>query len=232
LVTERPSKTHGIRFLVRVDYNGRKATVGTYRTEREARRAERAARNQIDRGTFEPKLRGEAKLELQEAQRIRVRRALEHPRKCSEIKRDPPALELWHQVYPDLSKDYPGMIGALTARAEAHVLRLSMIYALLDCSNVVSVQHLTAALALWQYCEESTRYIFGDRTGDSIADRIRDALRANGPLTETDIRDLFGRHQTSARIQQALELLLITGMAPLETVDTGGRPARKWRASR
>jgi integrase len=58
MITERPSKSHGIRYLVRVDFDGRKTTVGTFRTEREAKKAEREARNQIDRGTFEPKIRG------------------------------------------------------------------------------------------------------------------------------------------------------------------------------
>lgn len=163
---------------------------------------------------------------------MRVRRALEHARRCGEIKRDEQAGELWRQVYPDLSKDHPGMFGALTARAEAHVLRLSMVYALLDCSNVVRIEHLTAALAFWRYCEESTRYIFGDRTGDPVADRIREALRTSGPLSETDIRDLFGRHQKSDRVQRALETLLTAGMVSVDSVDTGGRPARVWEATR
>lgn len=175
-----------------------------------------------------PRLNEEAAAKLG----AQVRGALEHARKCGEVRRDADASGLWRQIYADLSKDHPGMFGALTARAEAQVLRLSMVYALLDRSNVVRVEHLTAALAFWRYCEDSARYIFGDRTGDPIADRIRAALRSSGPMTETDIRDLFGRHQKAGRIQTALELLLNAGLVTFETVDTGGRPARIWKAAK
>ncbi len=39
--------------------------------------------------------------------------------------------------------------GAITARGEAHTLRLSMIYALADQSDVIQRPHLQAALAVW-----------------------------------------------------------------------------------
>lgn len=161
-----------------------------------------------------------------------VRRALEHARKCAEVRRDADAAELWRQVYPQLSKDHPGLFGALTARAEAHVLRLSMIYALLDGEASVRVAHLQAALGFWNYCEDSARFIFGDRTGDPVADRIRDALRSCESMTETDISGLFSRHQQSGRVQAALGLLLADGMATVEAENTAGRPRRIWRTTR
>ena len=46
-----------------------------------------------------------------------------------------------------------GMLGAVTSRAEAQVVRLSCLYALLDSSKVIRRQHMTAALAVWRYCE-------------------------------------------------------------------------------
>src|SRR3712207_8342266 len=57
------------------------------------------------------------------------------------------------------SEGAPGLFGAVTGRAEAHVLRLSCLYAALDMSDTVTVTHLRAALALWRYCEDrkSTR---------------------------------------------------------------------------
>lgn len=63
MITERQTERHGIRYRVRVDWQGRKVDVGTFRTEREAKKAEREARNQIDRGTFEPKVRGRVQAE-------------------------------------------------------------------------------------------------------------------------------------------------------------------------
>jgi hypothetical protein len=105
-----------------------------------------------------------------------------------------------------------------------------MIYALLDLSDRVTPDHLRAALAFWQYCEQSARYIFGDRTGDAVADRIRDALRANGEMTETDLHALFGRHVKAGRLSHALTTLQTAGLIDCEERSTGGRPARYWRA--
>jgi hypothetical protein len=44
-------------------------------------------------------------------------------------------------------------------------MRLSALYALLDKSAVVKADHLKAALALWEYCEASARFIFGEALG-------------------------------------------------------------------
>lgn len=142
--------------------------------------------------------------------------------------RDPDARELWREVYGDLTADRDGLVGAILARAEAHVLRFSLAYALLDGSATVSVEHLAAALELWAYAERSVEFIFGDATGDPVADAIHDALVQAGALTRTQIRDLFGRHEQSGRIDQALQVLLRRGRARVEQRSTGGRPVEVW----
>lgn len=72
------------------------------------------------------------------------------------------------------------MLGALTARAESHVCRLALIYAVSECSEVISKDHLRAGLALWRYAERSARWCYGFSLGDPLADRIhaRSARRA------------------------------------------------------
>jgi hypothetical protein len=149
---------------------------------------------------------------------------------AGEVTRDPEARALWAKVYPELSEGKPGMVGALTSRAEAQVLRLSMIYALLDGEKFVRVPHLLAALAVWDYCEASVRYIFGQSLGDPVADSILKALKAAPEgLTRTEVSHLFGRHETAHRIQQALAELLQRGFISIETIATGGRPTEKIR---
>src|SRR5262249_13926753 len=76
--------------------------------------------------------------------------------------RDEEAREIWREVYGQLSGERPGLAGSLLGRAEAHVLRLSVLYALLDCSTAVKAPHLMAALAVWDYCDASVRHIFSD----------------------------------------------------------------------
>lgn len=144
------------------------------------------------------------------------------------LERDDAARDLWAGIYRDLSAPEPGMVGALLARAEANTLRLSAIYALLDQSPAVRPEHLESALALWRYVERSVRYLFGDATGDPLADTIWRALQA-GDLSRTQIRDLFARHESSARIDAALGVLAESGRAVSEQRETGGRPVELWR---
>jgi len=148
-----------------------------------------------------------------------------------EMRRDAAAAELWKRVYPELAEARPGLFGVITGRAEAHVLRLSCIYALLDLSAVVRVEHLRAALAVWRRCLDSARFIFGESLGDPIADELRRAIHEAGAagLTRKAIRDHFQRHRTSNEIEKALAKLQAVGAVRRETVtDTGGRPAEKW----
>ncbi len=86
---------------------------------------------------------------------------------------------------------------------------------------------------MWTYAEESGRYIFGDATGDPVADELAEALRGAGEegLSRTEIRDLFGRHKSAARINGALWLLLKLGRIRKEDVPTGGRPTERWYAA-
>ena len=53
---------------------------------------------------------------------------------------------MFREIYPKLSAGEPGLLGAVLARAEAHVLRLSLLYAALDRAPAVTPAHLVAAL--------------------------------------------------------------------------------------
>jgi hypothetical protein len=73
-------------------------------------------------------------------------RATEYARRLgqTQVKMDCEASEYWEAAYPDLSEGHPGLLGDVTSRGEAQVLRLSLIYALLDCSPIITVEHLIA----------------------------------------------------------------------------------------
>ena len=148
-----------------------------------------------------------------------------------EVQRDVEARELWCSVYERLSDGRPGLLGAVTSRAESQVMRLALIYTLLDRSQCICRTHLEAALAVWEYADASARYIFGDALGDPIADVILAALRAHlEGLTRTQIRELFKGNRDAKRIINALRLLLENGLARYEMEETGGRPAERWYA--
>lgn len=162
----------------------------------------------------------------------RLNEAVNFARSAGELTRDEEARALWADVYPHLSRDRMGLFGAITGRAEAITLRLSMLYAVLDCSELIRVPHLAAALEVWRYCEDSARFIFGDATGDTTADLILEALRTRPEgMTRTDLRDLFDRNKSRADIQRALSTLLQHGKARCAAdPETGGRPGETWFA--
>jgi hypothetical protein len=150
---------------------------------------------------------------------------------CGELRRDDEAEELWAQVYPELSEGKPGLLGAITARAAPQILRISGLYAVFDCSPLIRVPHLKAALACWRYAENSARWIFQTGTGNKNADKILAALRVAGKkgLTKWEITaDVFNRNATKFEIDEALRLLHSQNLARCEVETTATKPAERW----
>ena len=161
----------------------------------------------------------------------RLHTAIEFGRNAGEVTRSDEARELWRIVYPELSEGKAGLLGAITARAEAQVLRLSSIYALLDCSTGIRPEHHRAALALWKYCDRSAKWIFGNATGNPHADKILIALRVAGStgMTQTEINErVFNRNLSSYDLSAALRILNQSGQVKFTKESTGGAPRKRW----
>jgi hypothetical protein len=144
----------------------------------------------------------------------------------------PEAARLWDQVYSRLSACPPGMLGHVIARGEPQVLRLSLIYALLDRAEHVEKIHIEAALALWTFCAASAQLIFGD---DPVADTIMRELRMAGivGLSRTDILHyVFSCHMPAGKISEALAKLLAAGKVRRDVQAArgggAGRPREVW----
>jgi hypothetical protein len=145
------------------------------------------------------------------------------------MRRDQAAEQLWEECYPDLSQARPGLFGAATSRAEAQVLRLSAVYAALDRSAIITVPHLEAAFAVWQYCSATASILFGTSTGDVTADRIKLAIEeSKDGLSREQIRCLFHGHVSSDKIEAALEQLTSLGALTHHLQPGRGRHARVW----
>jgi Protein of unknown function (DUF3987)/Bifunctional DNA primase/polymerase, N-terminal len=165
-------------------------------------------------------------------------------RGARDIRRDPEAEELWGRdyastgMYADLSRERPGLFGIVTARAAPQVLRLALIFALLDEKDRISATHLLAAREVWRYCEESARYIFGEALQNNAANEILSALRTspNGMSRSEILRRIFGGHKSSTEIEAALAELLRLDLARRKEISRtggkapGGRPEERWFA--
>lgn len=148
-----------------------------------------------------------------------------HLRRDSEARRD------WLYIYEMLSKPVPGKVGAAVNRAEAQVLRLSILYAIFDGADEIRRVHQDAALALWQYAEASARYIFGTLSEDAlhIASILETADQTG--LSSSGITDALGRNWKAKRKLAALEELEAVRLVDHYFVesDGGGRRTEVWR---
>jgi hypothetical protein len=161
----------------------------------------------------------------------RLKVAVEFAKKVGALKRSDQAREEWRAVYRSLSSGRPGLLGAVTSRAEAHVMRLSLIQALLNLSKIIESPHQDAALALWQRSEASCKFIFGDSLGDPVADTILVALRAAiAGMTRTELGARLGRHKSSADVSRALDSLSALNLVRRVARLTEGGTAEVWFA--
>ncbi|MGO9901812.1 MAG: DUF3987 domain-containing protein [Solirubrobacteraceae bacterium] len=171
-------------------------------------------------------LDGDRFTEVRDAIRLALRFAQQH----RPITFDDDARERWIDTYEQLSTARPGLAGAATARAEAHTVRLALIYALLDLSDRIRLEHLDAALALWRYSAASARWIFGDALGDPTADELWSAAKERpAGLTRTEVSELFSRNKKRREIERALSVLQDAGRLRRETRQADrGRAAEVW----
>ncbi|VBB41793.1 conserved hypothetical protein [uncultured Desulfatiglans sp.] len=151
-------------------------------------------------------------------------RCLAFAQGVGEITLSDAARDLWLEVYPRLSVDTPGLIGAVTSRSESYTLRLALIFALSDCSREIKPDHLRAALEVWCYCEASARYIFSGAAEDSTQAKILEAL-ADGPKTGTELyKGVFACNVKAEKIKGGLDELKKSGRIVEQAEKTSGRP--------
>jgi Protein of unknown function (DUF3987) len=161
----------------------------------------------------------------------RLALAVQQARELGPLEWSQSGRKTWEDAYTSITADRPGLWGAITSRAEAHVLRLALIFTLLDRGAAIEDDHLHAALALWGYCDRSAAHLFNGSLGSRDADMILSALRAR-PLgmTRTEINvEVFRRNRTSGTINRALALLLKYHLARHEPASDGF--SRVWLAT-
>jgi hypothetical protein len=160
-----------------------------------------------------------------------LKKAVLAARQGGEVTRSQEARSEWAKGYEHLSRARSGRAGVVCDRAEAQVLRLSLIYALSEGSFIIELSHHEAAMAVWQYCEESAKYIFGDEPANPHASKIIDALREAAPegITRTEISEtIFRRNLTATQLSDALTTLHDAKLATRKIEHGAGRPIERW----
>jgi hypothetical protein len=136
---------------------------------------------------------------------VRLHSAVDVTKRRKRVFMDRNARLMWQRAYEDLSDAPPGAVGAVTSRGEAQVIRLALIYSMLDESEHIRVEHLQAALALWGYAVESARFIFGGLSPEQ--QQIVTFLDV--PRTKTEIYTIcFQNHRKAELIKNDLQTLI------------------------
>jgi hypothetical protein len=155
-------------------------------------------------------------------------------RGTGQLHRSEEAEEFWDKTYRELTRELSGVYGAMTSRAEAQVLRFSMIYALADHSVEISVDHLKAALAVWNYARDSVRYLFSQELKDAKLIKAFKAIKGAGVggISRRDLLvDVFQRHISADELDRCLRILEEGGYVVKELRKTAGRPAEIWKST-
>lgn len=146
----------------------------------------------------------------------------------TELRMSPESSDIWADTYPELSRDRYGLTGAVLSRAEAQVIRLAVIYAVLDGSSWIEPGHMRAALAVWEYSEASVNRIF-EQIQSGNEDRIVSLLKEAGKLKRTDIHSMLGNNLSGAEIDRIKESLVSNRFISVNVVHGGrGRPSEEW----
>jgi hypothetical protein len=109
-----------------------------------------------------------------------------------------------------------------------------MIYALADKSTKITLKHLKAALAVWNYAQDSARHLFATELSDPHVIKVFRTLRKIAPneMSRRDISiQVFQHHVSADQLEKYLQALEQGGHAIKRTQKTAGRPAEMWRAA-
>jgi hypothetical protein len=129
---------------------------------------------------------------------------------------------MWGGCYYDLSAPTQGRAGQMVSRGEVMVLRLALIYAIIAKHDAIESQDLVAAIALWNYCNESALYLFdGNETAPKLAEKIIKLL-ADRDMTRTEISNALHRNVISKVLDHVLDYLCGIGSITSTTFTTDG----------
>lgn len=137
--------------------------------------------------------------------------------------------QLWRALYlgplnPENEDD--SLFAQAISRAAPQVVRLSLLYAVLDGRPEVDVEHLAAAAALWDYSVASARMTFGSREENGepedlerLAQFVRDA--GDKGRTRTEVTQFFRRAKSVLELDGLCQQLVA-----LDGYELGAPPDR------
>jgi len=166
----------------------------------------------------------------------RIRDAVAFAEKERVMEFDEQAERAYQVVYPVLKNRPENYVGQATSRARVQVRRMAMVFAVLDCSFAIRIEHLRAALAVWQFAEESASYLFGSSIRDEDSALLGFIHDKGGKVTRTEVYvEHFQKNKASRYLDEARDRLKKTGSIDVSDERPGdgksGRATEVWVAT-
>lgn len=134
------------------------------------------------------------------------------------------AKKYWAEQYLIVSTDMTGTTGSITSRSEAQVLRVALVFCLLEGVGTIEKCHIEAAVFLVSYCNESVNFIFStplENEAGTDANKLLAAL-AKKTMTQTEISRLFSNNKSRTQLQE-----LLTDLQNLNKIKFTTQPGTK-----
>jgi hypothetical protein len=151
------------------------------------------------------------------------------------MSRSPDAEKLWSKSYPDLRRSRPdGHVAQMLARAAPQVMRIALAYSLVNTHAAIEYEDLKAALALWQYAEDTASWMFGEVVEHGDLDGLIGFITEGGAAgrTRSEINTKHYRgNKPATEITVALGQLMRDGRIRQETIKQSngrGRPVTRY----
>lgn len=164
----------------------------------------------------------------------KITTAIKTAKRNQPLSKDADAQKRWPEIYKSVSIDEVGRAAHFTARGEAHLLRMALIFALLECRGSIQQKDLESAYKLWRYCDGSVRHIFCSAEGiegDPDAQKILDELKKQGEMTQTQMHALFSRKKAKEELNSLLSQLEAVNRIYQDRrkVEGATKPVRIWK---
>jgi len=152
--------------------------------------------------------------------------AIEKAKTYTLITRSKEADRIWENSYESLKNAKC----KATERGRPMVMRIAMIYALIDGNPIIQPSHLLAALAVWRYCEESAMRLFSNvaTTPISLEKRICEIITDRPGIMRTDLRNAISHKLKADELDKAIALLVSWSDIVIVPVWENGRQADRY----
>jgi hypothetical protein len=137
------------------------------------------------------------------------------------------AKELWTDIYNNFFYSPDDNYSDLMARTPTHILKMAMIFAVLDRNNRISKDHLISAKAIVDYSNDSIRFIFTNPNKKKLGNEnkvIEYITKKNGTVLRSDVmRELFNRKIKALDLDFLKDSLTNQGLIKVQQLDGSER---------